>query len=464
MVLQNALGNIALDATVASTNTLLGKGIDTTTGLEKMKVGTVQGRAATNFSGASMPQDGFSTTATGSGHTVTLAGAANGARYLNVATGTTINTTTTVECSTVVTMPTRVVAQLSMSQRIANQEVYLELCGVDGSDVIQEDATGPLNWIALKFDSTTAANGILMVRSGGNSVYSSSSVAFGTTVATGTGPNFIPATSYDLLAMAERVVASGFAVNALTAGAGTVAATINLPVPTTRFKFRLRVKNLGTAPASTTDVRLHQVRILDQARLTAELTGGIVRADAASSIPVVTNGTTTVSGTVGVTGYPTAAAAADAYANPTITHLGADEMNFNGATWDRRRNNVNVNVDTSAAKTTTVAGTTAVNYNATGMFVSILVTAVSGTTPTLVAKLQWSPDNGTTWVDWDTTNLQTASISTTGTYTLKVYPGATNTANSSANGTVPRTWRVYYTIGGTTPSFTLASWAAYSGS
>jgi hypothetical protein len=183
-------------------------------------------------------------------------------------------------------------------------------------------------------------------------------------------------------------------------------------------------------------------------------------------ITPIPQGTQAVSGTVTatVTGYPTAAAAADAYANPTITHLGADLMMFNGTSWDRQRNNVNVNVDTSAAKTTTVAGATATNYNNTGMFVTILVTAVSGTTPTLTAKLQWSPDNGTTWVDWDTTNLQTSSITANGTYVLKVYPGATNTANASANGTVPRTWRVYYTIGGTTPSFTLASWAAYSGS
>lgn len=96
------------------------------------------------------------------------------------------------------------------------------------------------------------------------------------------------------------------------------------------------------------------------------------------------------------------------------------------------------------------------------MFATILVTAVSGTTPTLVVKLQWSPDGGTTWVDWDTTNLQTATITANGTYVLRVYPGATNTANSSRNDFVPRTWRFYYTIGGTTPSFTLASWASYS--
>lgn len=187
-----------------------------------------------------------------------------------------------------------------------------------------------------------------------------------------------------------------------------------------------------------------------------------IQLDGQSTNDVVSVGATGGTVITSVTGYPTAAAAADAYANPTITHVGSDQMMFNGTTWDRQRNNVNVNVDTSAAKTTTVAGTTATNYNASSMAVAILVTAVSGTTPTLVAKLQWSPDNGTTWVDWDTTNLQTASITTTGTYVLKVYPGATNAANSACNDFVPRTWRVYYTITGTTPSFTLASWAAYT--
>lgn len=155
--------------------------------------------------------------------------------------------------------------------------------------------------------------------------------------------------------------------------------------------------------------------------------------------------------------FPTAAAAADGYANPTITHEGADLMLFNGTTWDRQRGNFVTTADASAARTATVAGSTVTNHNARGAVITLNVTAVSGTTPTLVAKLQYSPDGGTTWIDY-TEKPVTATISATGKYTLTVYPGAVEVANSAVSLPIPRTVRLYYTIGGTTPSFTFASY------
>lgn len=169
----------------------------------------------------------------------------------------------------------------------------------------------------------------------------------------------------------------------------------------------------------------------------------------------------TVSGTVGVTGYPTAAASADALANPTVTKIDATGLLFNGTTWDRARNNHNAAVEASSAKTATGNGATQTNFNAAGALVWINVSAVTGTTPTLTVRLQWSPDGGTTWVDLDTTNAQTASITATGTFVLRVYPGITTAANAALNSPLPRTWRLAWTIGGTTPSFTFSAQAAY---
>ena len=60
--------------------------------------------------------------------------------------------------------------------------------------------------------------------------------------------------------------------------------------------------------------------------------------------------------------FPNAAVAADAYANPTITHEGADLMLFNGTTWDRARNNFAMIADSSAARTSTLAGATVTNF------------------------------------------------------------------------------------------------------
>jgi hypothetical protein len=155
--------------------------------------------------------------------------------------------------------------------------------------------------------------------------------------------------------------------------------------------------------------------------------------------------------------FPAAAAAADGYANPTITHEGADGMPYNNSTWDRARNNFVTTADSSAARTATVAGTTVTNYNARGAVITINVTALSGTSPTLVAKLQYSPDGGTTWIDY-TAKPVTTTISTTGLTTLIVCPGVTEVANSVVSLPLPRTVRMHYTIAGTTPSFTFATY------
>lgn len=167
----------------------------------------------------------------------------------------------------------------------------------------------------------------------------------------------------------------------------------------------------------------------------------------------------TVNGTVGVSGDTAAAASADGLANPTIKQLGADNMLFNGTTWDRQRTNLSVAVDTSSARTTSGTGVTFTNHNGRSVAFWLSVTAVSGTTPTMTVRIQWSPDNGTTWLDMDTTNLQTASITATGNFTLSVGPSLPVTANRSANQLAPRLMRLAWTIAGTTPSFTFVSWA-----
>jgi hypothetical protein len=154
------------------------------------------------------------------------------------------------------------------------------------------------------------------------------------------------------------------------------------------------------------------------------------------------------------------ASLADGLANPNVGNVSAEDMLFNGTTWDRARANTNVTVDASSAKTATGNGATATNFDSTGAFIFVNVTAVSGTTPTLVAKVQHSFD-GTTFTDLDATNAATASITTAGLYVIKVFPGIPTVAAGSCNSPLPRTWRLTWTIGGTTPSFTFSSTAAY---
>ena len=272
------------------------------------------------------------------------------------------------------------------------------------------------------------------------------------------------------------------------------------------------------------------VRVITTAYTSGTITGtsrvvpGVGGSTAIAGIPLVAQSGTW---TVGVTGYPTAATSADALANPTVTQVGsaglvyngttwdrvreatadaaaatglvaaandvfngttwdrartasadaqavtgitaAGDMRYNGATWDRARNNWNTTTGDTGAKTASFAGATVTNYDARGAYITVLCGTVSGTSPTLVAQLQWSPDAGTTWLNL---GPATTAITTTGnTSTIAVYPanlsqtpGATPatlttgaTATTAINAPLPRTWRLNYTITGTTPSFAITA-------
>lgn len=122
--------------------------------------------------------------------------------------------------------------------------------------------------------------------------------------------------------------------------------------------------------------------------------------------------------------------------------------------------NESVVVDESAARTATGVGSTAVNVDGRGAFIQVDVSAHSGTTPTLVVKVQASVD-GVNFFDLDATNATTASINTDARFVIKVYPGLPTVANGSCNSPLPRFWRLAWTIGGTSPSFTFSTSATY---
>jgi hypothetical protein len=125
----------------------------------------------------------------------------------------------------------------------------------------------------------------------------------------------------------------------------------------------------------------------------------------------------------------------------------------------------NIGVGTTGdigAKTATFNGSTQTNAAAKGVTVVFAIGTVSGTTPVLVAKLQVSADGGTTWVDLP--GATTASLVATGAWGIQVYPGVTPVVGTTTPGTLavvnavlPKTWRVVYTISGTTPSFALTN-------
>lgn len=125
-------------------------------------------------------------------------------------------------------------------------------------------------------------------------------------------------------------------------------------------------------------------------------------------------------------------------------------------------NPANTTTGDSGVKTGTFNGATVTNTSSKGAYILFNIGVVSGTTPTMVAKLQASGDNGSTWVDIP--NATTATLTATGVFGIMVYPSVTVFAGTTVTGTtavinsvLPRVWRVVYTITGTTPSFSLTN-------
>lgn len=246
--------------------------------------------------------------AAGAGMNITVDGVANGARYLNVATGVTASAETIIQSRSTFRLPVKLGFALSMSQRIANQEVFVELVGVDANGAVETDTLYPstnfnnaANAAGYKFDGTTATNAIYSVRSSGASELVSPAQAFGaTTAATGTGPNFIPAGVWEIAADMEECVWQTRPIDSLSAVQAAFKRTHRLPDPQKQYKVRIRVRNLSTAPASTTSVRLHFLRVLDTTRFTIDFARQMGRQlDAADALPVaITSGILTSVATV----------------------------------------------------------------------------------------------------------------------------------------------------------------------
>lgn len=111
--------------------------------------------------------------------------------------------------------------------------------------------------------------------------------------------------------------------------------------------------------------------------------------------------------------------------------------------------------DSGALVTLTAAGASGqsadqVNAGFYGVKVVIDITAITGAGATLTVRIEGRDLASGKYF----TMLSSAGLTAVGTTVLTVYPGLTNAANLVANDVLPKTWRVSYTIAGTTPSVT----------
>lgn len=85
-----------------------------------------------------------------------------------------------------------------------------------------------------------------------------------------------------------------------------------------------------------------------------------------------------------------------------------------------------------------------------GVKLVIDVTAITGTTPSLIVTLQGKDAASGKYYNM----FVSASLTAVGTTVLTLYPGLTAAANVTANDVLPKVWRVITTVAGTTPAVT----------
>lgn len=239
------------------------------------------------------------------GQLITVDGISGGSRYLNINTGLNSGDETILLSKQTFKPPVKFACAVSISQRIVNQEFYIELIGVDDNGNVVTESTFPsqtvnnaLNAVGLLWDGATAANLKYALRAEGISELVSGSIAGQTTLASGTTPNFNATAQFEILLQTELTNITARLVNSAASGTQITNRTDYVPDTSLNYAVRIRVKNTGV-PASASDFRVHFIRLIDAARLSVDfgMIGGTGMDMLAAPVKVTTMPTTTVQGT-----------------------------------------------------------------------------------------------------------------------------------------------------------------------
>jgi hypothetical protein len=304
---------------------------------EKLLVGTARDRFFENFNTFdTSPTGDWELVQTGPGMAITgpLGGAAAGSGpYLNINSGTQVGKTIILSRSTF-SMPADLRYQISASQRIANNRFIIGFVQVDDAGAIVADTTystadellNARNAVAHRHDSTTATTAQLLVRAAGSAIDVTAN-AFGagfTTVATGSSPNFIAATTHGIMLERDKISARAWGQNVLTNTGGQFSYDRLMVNPTRQYKLIIIVENTAV-PASATAWRLHLVNVLDATRFDVSPRNAGT-ADLSKAMPVVATllgGTTAVTVASGGIAVAPVVAATPYFVNSAATTNGA---------------------------------------------------------------------------------------------------------------------------------------------
>lgn len=284
--------------------------------LGSVRAGNTRRRWREDFAGSAL-SSAWEVVQQGAGQTI---GVANS--ELVVGAGIIVNAQTIIRSINTFKIPFRVFAVLKLSQRIANQEFYLEII----------DASG-LHSAAWQFDQATPNNAKIFATNAG----SSSGNTYYTTPSVSTAIYSI----FEIDLGTEEINFYPRNVDNVAGKSTGQTRSRQIPDPSLDYYLQIRCKNLATAPASNTSFIFDSIVVQETEEFTAEISGGRGGGNINESIPVaITTGSVSVQNAGGssllVADVQTFATeiALPMSANSTQTTAGKDGLNRNvGRGW-----------------------------------------------------------------------------------------------------------------------------------
>ena len=251
---------------------------------DMMKIKSMQKKFRDSFGGSVVDTAKWDVSL-GTGAAATISGG-----ILTFGSGTTINNSATLTSKEMFTVPFRLSFNLGLSQRIANQTLYIEMISVNPTTGVPDG----LHSCAFVYDGTTATQAKYSVQNNGVTALVSSAVTVPTTVGS--------VSLYEVEPFCDEVWFHGKTMDATAQRTNSYVRHQQIPDPNAVYKIRLRWLNGGTAPASNTNATLQFIACQDYAELTAEITAGRGQSTAGQGVGVYVTGgnlgTQAVSGTV----------------------------------------------------------------------------------------------------------------------------------------------------------------------
>jgi hypothetical protein len=206
-----------------------------------------------DFTGTALPTE-WNILEQGSGQTVSVANS-----ILTIAAGTTAGAQTIIRCTQRIRVKAYVRFIMQLSQRIANQNIYLELTNEAGTTFARYD-----------FNGTTATSA--QCQTGNQGTNNAATAA--------TVPTTANYATFDIYADTNDVVFSSVAANSNALKGGVVSFDRNILDPNEDYFVQIRVLNGGTAPASNTNINVDAVVIQDLTGVKVD----VIRGDGTSAL------------------------------------------------------------------------------------------------------------------------------------------------------------------------------------